>query len=80
MKKQEFDDLLKTVEFKLTQKQRYLLFEHLYTSYSFDDMMKFEKLMLKQIKESVEMLNDETAKEVRKSCKFILKTYKLWKP
>ena len=48
-KVKDFDNLLQTVEFELTQRQRFLLFEELYTKYSFDDMAKFEKTMLKQI-------------------------------
>ena len=54
------------------------LFEELYTKYSFDDMTKFEKVMLKQIKSSVEMLSEETANNVTKSCDTILKAYKEW--
>jgi hypothetical protein len=78
MKAKDFDNLLQTVEFELTQRQRFLLFEELYTKYSFDDMTKFEKTMLKQIKSSVEMLSEETAKNVKKSCDTILKAYKEW--
>ena len=78
MKAKDFDRLLQTVEFELTQIQRFLLFEELYTKYSFDDMAKFEKTMLKQIKSSVEMLSEETAKSVTKSCNTILKAYKEW--
>jgi Cys-tRNA synthase (O-phospho-L-seryl-tRNA:Cys-tRNA synthase) len=79
MKTKDFDNLLQTVEFELTQRQRFLLFEELYTKYSFDDMTKFEKTMLKQIKSSVEMLSEETAKNVTNSCDTILKSYKEWK-
>ena len=78
MKAKDFDKLLETVEFELPQRQRFLLFLHLYTTYSFDDMVKYEKTMLNRIKSSVEALNEDVAIEVTKSCDTILKAYKHW--
>lgn len=76
MNQSNFNNLLQTVEFELTQRQRFLLFEHLYTTYSFPLMVKFEKTMLNQIKSSTEMLNNKDTEEVTKACNIILKSYK----
>jgi hypothetical protein len=46
MKRKDFDNLLQTVEFELTQRQRFLLFEELYTKYSFLDILKTNQCAL----------------------------------
>lgn len=78
MKTKEFNKLLETVSVELTKKQRYLLFKDLYeTQSSFNDMVKFEKVMLKQIKSSsADLLDTSTAIKVQKACDVIIKSNK----
>lgn len=78
MKTKEFNKLLETVSVELTKKQRYLLFKDLYeTQSSFNDMVKFEKVMLKQIKSSsADLLDTSTAIKVQLACDVIIKSNK----
>lgn len=77
MKTKDFDKLIITVGLELTKKQRYLLFKDLYKTYTFEDMLKFEKTMLKQIKSSsADLLDIATAIKVNKACDVILKSNK----
>lgn len=77
--KKQMDFIYNQVEFELTPLQRFQLFKDLYLTFSIDDMVKYEKVMLKQILASTDCIEDKFVEGVEKACKTILKSYKRFK-
>jgi hypothetical protein len=77
--KKEMDLILSQVEFEMSASQRLTLFKKIYVDNGIDDMVKYEKVIIKEILNSTDVIEDYMAEDVDKACKTILKSYKHFK-
>jgi hypothetical protein len=77
--KKEMDLILSQVEFEMSASQRLTLFKKIYVDNGIDDMVKYEKVIIKEILNSTDVIEDYMAEDVEKACKTILKSYKHFK-